>query len=161
MLGRRRLPLQSVHLQELQLLSFRNEASRTGLGRLLAGEDMPLTLPELNRRPKRPSMATLVARLILFLAVLLMPLGMTAAPAAAHQSMAAEMPMGHCPDQQRGDDHKAGIADCTMACAAALPAVEAVRDDPSIEPSAQIVAVQPHGLHGLHPETATPPPRVS
>ena len=122
---------------------------------------MPWPLPELDRGSKRLSMATMVTRLILFVAVLLMPLGMTAAPAAAHQSMAAEMPMGHCPDQQRGDDHKARIADCTMACAAALPAVEPVRDDPSIEPSPQIVAVQPHGLHGLHPETATPPPRIS
>ena len=122
---------------------------------------MPWPLPELDRGSKRLSMATMVTRLILFVAVLLMPLGMTAAHAAAHQSMAAEMPMGHCPDQQRGDDHKAGIADCTMACAAALPAVEPVRDDPSIEPSPQIVAVQPHGLHGLHPETATPPPRIS
>ena len=122
---------------------------------------MPWPLPELDRGSKRLSMATMVTRLILFVAVLLMPLGMTAAPAAAHQSMAVEMPMGHCPDQQRGDDHKAGIADCTMACAAALPAVEPVRDDPSIEPSPQIVAVQPHSLHGLHPETATPPPRIS
>ena len=122
---------------------------------------MPWPLPELDRGSKRLSMATMVTRLILFVAVLLMPLGMTAAPAAAHQSMAAEMPMGHCPDPPRDDDPKAGLAACTMACAAALPAVEPVRDDPSIEPSPQIVAVQPHGLHGLHPETATPPPRIS
>jgi hypothetical protein len=107
-------------------------------------------------------MARELARLILLVAVLLMPLGMSSATAAApsHHDMAGMM-RGHCPDQAPAQHHKAGFAECTMACAAALPAVEA--------PGAPAVAIATelprsaaaHQLHGLHPETATPPPRAS
>lgn len=101
-------------------------------------------------------------KLLVLFAVLLMPFGM--APAAAHGSdragmtaMAAE----HCPGTPSDRNKKAGIALCTMACAAALPAaapaadpaVPHFHDTPTVAPASQ--------LTGLHPETATPPPRAS
>src|SRR3982750_3643122 len=104
-------------------------------------------------------MTRLIARLLLALAVLWMPSGMTAAYSAPHESPATEMPMGHCPDEQRGHDRKVGIADCTMACAAALPAAERTGSTAVIRPVTLIVTAQPQRLHGLHPETPTPPPR--
>ena len=102
----------------------------------------------------------LIARLVLLVAVLLMPLGM--APAAAgpvgHQRVDA-MPMGHC--DQQGSKHapKAGFAECTMACSAALPAADLSRDE---APPAALVPLNPVAaaiLLGLHPDTATPPPK--
>jgi hypothetical protein len=104
-------------------------------------------------------MARLIAKLMVLAAVLLMPFAMTAVPATvAHQP--AAMPMGHCPD--RGSDHsKGGFAECTMACSAALPAID--HADQRLLPIA-CQRVQPtlaERLHGLHPETATPPPKRS
>ena len=108
------------------------------------------------------TMARVLARLILLVAVLLMPLGMSAAAAAMppHHDMAG-MVMGHCPDQAPTQDHKAGFAECTMACAAALPAVEAPDEVAPSLPVELPRLVAAHQLHGLHPETATPPPRAS
>lgn len=99
-------------------------------------------------------------KLLALIAVLLMPLGMTGAHAAAsHEAARADMPMGHCPDQGSRHDRQNGIAACTMACAAALPAFAASTDDalPSI-PVPALSADVP-ALHGLHPDIATPPPK--
>jgi hypothetical protein len=107
-------------------------------------------------------MALMLSRLMLLVAVLLMPLGMSPAAAApVHHDMAAGMPMGHCPDQAPGDDKKSGFAECTMACAAALPAVEAPPAELAIVPAELPRLALTDRLHGLHPETATPPPRAS
>ena len=102
------------------------------------------------------------ARLILLIAVLLMPFGMT--PAAAdsgdhHATM--HMPAGHCPDQDSSGAGKAGIAACTMACSGALPASEAFgAEDISLRREIVVTAlIAP--LCGLHPDTATPPPKRS
>jgi hypothetical protein len=106
-------------------------------------------------------MARTLARMLLLFAVLLMPLGMSPAAAApVHHETAAGMP-SHCPDQLPGHEKRAGIAECTMACAAALPAVQApAAEAPALraEPP-RFAAADP--LHGLHPETATPPPKAS
>jgi hypothetical protein len=101
-----------------------------------------------------------LARLSLILTVLLMPLGMAPAQAVAPSHHAAAMPMPHCPDQQH-KPAKGGIAECTMACAAALPAIGAASSKPF-----RIVCVPERPaaaqrLDGLHPDTATPPPRRS
>jgi hypothetical protein len=53
------------------------------------------------------------------------------------------------------------MGECTMACASALPAVDLVRAQPLDQPEAPVVASVDSGLDGLHPETATPPPRNS
>lgn len=108
-------------------------------------------------------MVSLIARCLLLFSVLLMPLGMvSAAPSVAHDAHAAAMPMQHCPDRDRSNHGiKGGIAECTMACASALPAVTiAVPGDfvSVIEPLAGATAPP---LLGLNPETLTPPPRRS
>jgi hypothetical protein len=103
---------------------------------------------------------TLLARLVILFAVLLMPLDM--APAAAsvpHQRM--DMPMGHCPDQGSHHDMKSGIAECTMACAGALPAADLARHQPLLVVCEPIQPAAAQRLHGLHPDPATPPPKDS
>lgn len=101
-------------------------------------------------------------KLLVLIAVLIMPFGMSAAPASnAHHAPATSMPMGHCPDQGSRHDSKGGIAECTMACAAALPA--AVRPPDyrlKLVPELTFAVASP-SLHGLHPDTATPPPKLS
>jgi hypothetical protein len=99
-------------------------------------------------------------RFLTLLLVLIMPFGMSAAPARApHHRMAVDMPMGHCPDQAPAHDMKGGIAACAMACAAALPAGDAGAGDSPLIVSEPIQSSAEQQLHGVHPETATPPPR--
>jgi len=103
-----------------------------------------------------------LAKLLTLIAVLLMPLGM--APTAAsvpHQPMAMDMQMGHCPNQGSHHDMKSGIAECTMACAGALPAADLDRHQPRLIVCEPIQAVAAQRLHGLHPDPATPPPKRS
>ena len=101
----------------------------------------------------------MIAKCLLLLAVLLMPFGMTPATAGAGDGPAAAM--RHC--SESGDVHhgKGGIAECTMACAAALPACMMHPPQPlEIAPSQQALA--PTKLLGnVPPDTRTPPPRQS
>lgn len=108
-------------------------------------------------------MKAVLAQLLLLVSVLLMPLGMSAAPAAVphHADNASAMPMEHCPDRKAPKDQHRGFAECTMACAAALPAADA-------RPSAGMALVctperpeTAEQLPSLAPETATPPPKRS
>ena len=105
-------------------------------------------------------------RLINFLtllAVLVMPFGMTAVPAAQvtdHHPMAG-MRMGHCPDEGTQPDTEPGIQACAMVCAAALPAMEVDREQPAAIVCAPDRSTTMRYLQGLHPETATPPPKRS
>jgi hypothetical protein len=108
-----------------------------------------------------PLVHKMLARLILLIGVLFMPLGMTPATAAAHEHAMSGMPMGHCDDGSTKHHAKGGIAECTMACAAALPAADTPNDD--IAPIGRM-PIRPEAsqvLHGLHPDTATPPPKLS
>jgi hypothetical protein len=100
-------------------------------------------------------------RSILLIAVLLMPLGMAPAAAVPHHAMAMDMPMGHCPDQGPHHDMKGGIAECTMACAGALPAADLADHQPLLITSEPVLLTTADALDGLHPETATPPPKHS
>jgi hypothetical protein len=103
---------------------------------------------------------TLVARLLVLAAMLLMPLGMASAPAAARHHAAMAMDMQHCPDPAPVHKDKGGIAVCTMACASALPALNVAQREP-VAPREELVAVHAvQALDGLHPETATPPPKL-
>jgi hypothetical protein len=95
------------------------------------------------------------------MALLLMPLGMAPAAAAPQHAMAMDMPMGHCPDQSSHHDMKGGIAECTMACAAALPAADLANHEPMLIACEPILFSSTEPLHGVHPETATPPPKHS
>jgi hypothetical protein len=108
------------------------------------------------------AMSTSVCRFIALVAVLLMPFGMFAAPAAAaHHDKMGAMAMQHCPDQSSGPHSKGMIAGCTMACAAALPAAEQPQPE---TPLAFRLPVEPSvigSLSGIELEIATPPPRLS
>jgi hypothetical protein len=104
----------------------------------------------------------IVGRILVLFAVLLMPFGMAPATvAAAHPLMAMDMPMGHCPDQAPRHDEKGGIADCTMACAGALPAADLAHKEPLLIECAPTQPTAAQRLQGLHPDTATPPPKRS
>ena len=103
-------------------------------------------------------MARLVARLLLFVAVLLAPLSMTAAPAAPMQHGAGAR-MQHCPDQQQAPEGGSGIADCAMACAAALPATGGHQAGVDSMVAQAGPLYLPARLANHHPDIATPPPK--
>lgn len=116
---------------------------------------------------------TRLLRLLTMVAMLFSPISMAgghaamAMPAAAAGSMADHMsaaaPAGHCADMDKQTDKGGPTApniDCTIACSAMPSAdfeVEA-RAMPAgfIEPEPLATA-----LHGLHPESDPPPPRIS
>lgn len=106
------------------------------------------------------AMVRLASKLLVLLAVLLMPLGMAPTSAATPHGhvMASSMPMQHCPDPVPQKE-RPGIAVCAMACAAALPAVGKPLADPTFIVCAPQQPATAQLLHGLHPETATPPPK--
>jgi hypothetical protein len=108
-------------------------------------------------------MGRLMGKLLILLAVLLMPFGMMPAPAAAaaHHGPMAGTPMQHCPGEPTKHDPKSGFVECTMACSAALPAADIARGEPLLIVCTPVRPSVSHVLHGLHPETATPPPRDS
>ena len=100
-----------------------------------------------------------IAKFLLLLAVLLMPFGMTPATAGAGKVPATAM--RHC--SERGDAHhgKSGISECTMACAAALPAsIVHPTEPPKLTASPHAVAPVKL-LENVCPDTRTPPPRQS
>ena len=108
------------------------------------------------------SVQKVIAKLLLLAAMLLMPLGMGAAPAAATAGAThAAMPMQHCPEQVPAQKQQTGFAQCTMVCSAAVAAVDAgVRQPLRIVCAPELNRVAQR-LRGIHPEAATPPPRHS
>ena len=123
---------------------------------------MIVAIEDRSARGYAARMRSLVIRLLALIAVLLMPFGMSAATAApAHHEHAGAMPMGHCPDPVQSPAGKGALADCTMACASALPAADLASTD---APSALRSPVEPTfipALSGIELEIATPPPRLS
>ncbi len=104
-------------------------------------------------------------KLLMLIAVLLMPLGMETAtastPVAGHHEMMAGMPMGHCPDQSNKRAHSDGLATCSMVCASTLPAQELIRDETTPRRHQLVAPQMAETLHGVLPEIATPPPRLA
>jgi len=103
----------------------------------------------------------IVGRLLVLFAVLLMPLGMEPASAANHHATITGMAMEHCPDPLSNHQHDGGLAMCSMACASALPAQLVVRDETPIRHPQLVLPMASRVLHGLHPDTATPPPKLA
>ncbi len=108
-------------------------------------------------------MATWLSKLLLLLSVLLMPLAMTPAAGAApdHAAMGSAMGMEHCPDESSKPDVAPGIATCSMACAAALPAFAVTLGQKVPSRGVPAGTLEPGKLHGLDPESADPPPRTA
>jgi hypothetical protein len=107
-----------------------------------------------------PSMKRAIELLVL-LAMILMPFGMSAGAAPPVTRHAMAMPTQHCPEQAPDHRSKGAFTECTMACSAALPAADCDSDEPPLRVGEPVRPSAIKQLHGLHPETATPPPRTA
>ena len=103
----------------------------------------------------------LLTRLLAIVAVLLMPFGMQPAAASPMQHHMAAIPMQHCPEQGSQQDGKSGFVECMMVCSSALPAADLRQATPLLLACAPEMSGGTQILHGLQPETATPPPKHS
>ena len=99
-------------------------------------------------------MVAAVTRLILLVALALMPMDMASAPAAV--PVAAK----HCDEHQQPADAPAKM-DMHCATCAALPAIQAPVRDPELRPEMPRFARASSALSDTEPEIATPPPRLS
>ena len=99
-------------------------------------------------------------RLLALIAVLLMPVSMIAPAAAAHHQSEAAMPMQHCPDEQ-APGTESGIAQCAMACSAAVPELGSPAPARLTVTCAPPTAIAPKTLQGIQQDIATPPPKRS
>jgi hypothetical protein len=106
-------------------------------------------------------------RLLAALALVLMPLGMISPAHAAgmgHASAAASSV--HCDemsghrDTHQPDQQPDCMADCVIACSA-LPSIAGIVPLPGLAPALRQPPALSAGVHGLHPEAATPPPRLA
>jgi hypothetical protein len=107
-------------------------------------------------------MRSLALRLLSLIAIMLMPFGMSAATAApVHHEHAGAMSMQHCPEPNQAPAGKGALADCAMACAAALPAQDLTPTDapPTLRSPVEPTFIP--ALSGIEMELATPPPRLS
>lgn len=104
-----------------------------------------------------------VSKLLVLLSVLLMPLAMSSAPAAtpSHADLHGVMAMEHCPDEGSTPELSPGIAACSMACAAALPAFATAVGEQMLPGAPPRGVDEPRALAGVNPESADPPPRMS
>ena len=108
------------------------------------------------------TMRSVALRLLTFLAILMMPLGMQPAPAAMHdQHSSAAMRMEHCPDGQSQSDRSAALHSCMMACSASLPAADLPAMAAPLALGGLVEASFVRALAGIELEIATPPPRLS
>jgi hypothetical protein len=111
--------------------------------------------------PYIAAMASTLIRLVALMALILMPLGMGAAPALVapgphSMTMAVS---GHCDGQQDPDKAPAQKQmNCTAACTA-LPAPSAPVLPPALKPTARRMSGVDTIFTGIEPEIATPPPK--
>lgn len=107
------------------------------------------------------AMTAAVFRLLALIALVLMPMGMAGAPAAA-SAMPADhgMAAGHCEGQSGSDEAPAANMDCTAMCTA-IPARESVAQAPLFQRTAPRSIALAFAFEGIVPETATPPPKLA
>ena len=99
-------------------------------------------------------------RLLTLLALVLMPLGMSAAPAAAQtMPMSHNMALtGHCDEQPNQDQAPVSKMDCTAMCIA-LPAADSPMPGSALKPVTPRSIALAAPFAGIQPEIATPPPK--
>ena len=102
-----------------------------------------------------------LSRLLALVALVLMPVGMGVAPAAAYAPQAAAEGR-HCGGTEEGapDAPSAPAAGCTTGCAAVapdLPRAGPAKLMPRQAPPATFIAA----IAGIEPDIATPPPKVA
>jgi hypothetical protein len=110
-----------------------------------------------------PYVARMIAalmRLLTLLALVLMPLGMSSAPAAASPLPAghAMASASHCDDQPDQDQAPVAKMDCAAMCTA-LPATDGPEPASALKPQAPRIIIIAMPFEGTEPEIATPPPR--
>ena len=114
-------------------------------------------------RPYGVAMAAATFRLLMLVALVLMPFGMAGAPATA-QPMPADhaamsMAMGHCDEQPTKETAPTSSKmDCTAMCTA-LPAADNPLPVKAMKPVALRSTAIAAPFVGIEPELATPPPR--
>ena len=101
-------------------------------------------------------MATRLVRLIAFIAVLLMPIGMAQAPAMEVVPAAA----GHCGEHEEPVDAPASNSSHCAACSA-LPTLDSPAPADLAPPNAPPRLIDVAPFHGIDPDTVTPPPKRS
>lgn len=115
-------------------------------------------LPATGRGPIPGEMIARILRLLILLALTLMPLrmvGLAPATAADH----APQPMAHCADMPAPVEHGAPPQiDCMIACAT-LPAVS-LEFEPAVLPAAPAQPSPIAFVAGIAPGADPPPPRV-
>jgi len=108
-------------------------------------------------------MLATILRLLTLVALMLMPFGMGAASAMpAHHGPAAAS-AGHCDEPAGGQPAKESTdqaIDCAMVCSM-LAIAEAVMAEPAGHPPLLIGWPLAERGAGLHPDTLTPPPKLS
>ncbi|HYG48520.1 MAG TPA: hypothetical protein VD846_11340 [Allosphingosinicella sp.] len=104
--------------------------------------------------------ATRLLRFLTLLALLLAPLGMIGGgPAMAHARPDATSP---CAERNKpAEAPPSAPLDCMVACAGCLPEQGGALAARALPAAAAAPVLLAFRLHGLHPEAATPPPRVS
>jgi hypothetical protein len=107
-------------------------------------------------------MPAAILKLLTLVALALMPFGMSAASAAPVHHAPAAGAARHC-DEQGGQPAQTSsdkALDCAMACSM-LVAAEARVEEPA--PAVRLPAGRKPAERatGLHPDTATPPPKLS
>lgn len=103
-------------------------------------------------------MAKVLFRLLAMIAIVLMPVSGVSAPAMAQASSSADA--GNCSDhQQPSKDPDQKQAHCT-ACNA-LPALAAPSVVAELVPETPRLLTRIHGIQGVAPELATPPPKFA
>ena len=109
-----------------------------------------------RRRVYGNRMASFVLRLMTLLALVLMPVGMGAAPAMASAPMASSE---HCGEHEE-DKSKPASMDMHCAACAALPAIAAPEQGSGIRPELPRLVRSTHVMPGSVLEIATPPPKL-
>ncbi|HEY0628955.1 MAG TPA: hypothetical protein VGD23_06465 [Sphingomicrobium sp.] len=98
-------------------------------------------------------------RLLTLIALVLMPIGMTSAPAAASPMPDSHhMTSGHCDDLPDKEQAPASTMDCAAMCSA-IPAADQALPSPILKPQAPRVIGAAERFDGVILEIATPPPR--
>ena len=109
-----------------------------------------------------PPMRALVLRLLTLISLVLMPFGMSAASAAPVHHAPAAATVQHC-DGQGGQPAQSlpdQALNCAMACSM-LVAAEARIEEPALALRLPAGPTLSQPATGLHPDTATPPPKFS
>ena len=103
------------------------------------------------------AMASALLRILMLVALALMPLGMAGTAAAAAPSSVSAA--GHCDERQKPADAPAKM-DMQCATCAALPAAETNTAEPELRPELPRLVKAANALSDTEPETDTPPPRL-